>query len=206
MGKKRREVDGSWDWQTWVAGGLVVAGLAVLAFYGGTYLGTVLGGSGSPGAATMESGAAGDRGGQTELGSAGPVVRVGEDAVVEFRNVERQTRRFIAANQTIELTPAQESVRRAALNAIPAPCCDNFSAYTCCCECNMAQSIWGLSKTLIARHGFDAEQVRDAAKKWIHFINPAGFSGDVCFSAGGCARAFADNGCGGMRPSDLTTG
>ena len=34
-------------------------------------------------------------------------------------------------------------------------------------------------------------------------LDAAGLSGDVCVSAGGCGRKFADNGCGGMDEGGL---
>ncbi len=88
---------------------------------------------------------------------------------------------------------------RRALSQIPAPCCSNNTALTCCCPCNMAQTWWGLAKHLIADEGYGVEEVKAAVEEWFEFINPDGFSGDVCYT-GGCDRPFADNGCGGMDP------
>lgn len=127
--------------------------------------------------------------------SAKPVTTVGG---VTFEDVEAQTRQFIAWHDSIELTPAQEAIRFQALSTIPAPCCSDNSAATCCCPCNMAKSVWGLSKYLITEKGAGVEQVRKAAQDWFAFINPGGFSGDVCYT-GGCGKAFHENGCGGMR-------
>lgn len=126
----------------------------------------------------------------------------GESAVV-FSDVEEQTVEFMRYNDTIQLTPAQEAVKKEALSAIPAPCCSDNTSYTCCCPCNMAKSIWGLSAYLITEKGMGADAVQAKVEEWIEFINPAGFSGDVCYTAGGCTRAFAKNGCGGMHPSRL---
>jgi len=123
---------------------------------------------------------------------------------VTFSDVEKQTREFIAYNDSIKLNAQQEAVKKKALEAIPAPCCSDNTAYTCCCPCNMAKSIWGLSAYLITEQGMGAEAVQSKVKEWIEFINPAGFSGDVCYTAGGCSRAFKSNGCGGMHPSQLT--
>lgn len=117
---------------------------------------------------------------------------------VELHDVESQTVEFMRWNDEIELTPAQERIRVEALSAIPAPCCSDNSIATCCCPCNMAKSVWGLSKHLIARKDAGVDEVRRAAKDWIGFINPDGFSGDTCY-IGGCNRAFHENGCGGMR-------
>jgi hypothetical protein len=99
--------------------------------------------------------------------------------------------------RTIRLTPQQEAVRKAALSNIPAPCCSNRSAYTCCCPCNLTRTIWGLSKYLIAHEGQDADAVRAAVREWIAFVNPEGFTGNACYT-GGCNRPFHRNGCGGM--------
>ena len=107
------------------------------------------------------------------------------------------TEQLLAFNDSIRLTAEQEAVRREALEALPAPCCARFSAATCCCECNMARATWGLAKHLIADEGYDAEQVRKAVAAWHAEINPDGFSGEACFN-GGCGRAFANDGCGGM--------
>lgn len=117
---------------------------------------------------------------------------------VTFEDVPTQTRQFIAWYDSIQLTPAQEAIRVEALSAIPAPCCSDNSAATCCCPCNMAKSVWGLSKYLITEKGAGVDEVRKAAQDWFGFINPEGFSGDVCYT-GGCGRAFHENGCGGMR-------
>ena len=48
----------------------------------------------------------------------------------------------------------------------------------------------------------DAERVRSAVAEWHRSINPGGFTGDACFT-GGCSRAFANNGCGGMEEGRL---
>lgn len=125
---------------------------------------------------------------------------------VELTDAHAQAEEFIGYYESIELTDEQEAVKREALSAIPAPCCSDNSAYTCCCPCNMAKSNWGLAAWLITEHGYDATQVRESVQEWIGFINPDGFSGDVCYSPGGCARGFAENGCGGMRSSQLDVG
>jgi hypothetical protein len=117
---------------------------------------------------------------------------------ITFQDVPTQTEQFIAWNESIQLTPAQEAIRVEALSAIPAPCCSDNSAATCCCPCNMAKSVWGLSKHLITEKGAGVAEVRQAAQDWFAFINPEGFSGDVCYT-GGCGKAFHENGCGGMR-------
>lgn len=129
-----------------------------------------------------------------------------EDAdPVPFDDVQRLTREFIGYQQSIQLTAEQEAVKREALEALPAPCCSDNTAYTCCCPCNMSLSIWGLSHLLISQHGYDAEQVRTKVEEWIGFINPDGYSGNVCYT-GGCNRPFNKNGCGGMARSRVVWG
>lgn len=118
-------------------------------------------------------------------------------ATIRFEAVEPQTMKFIEYYKTIRLTPQQEKIKVAALAPMKAVCCKDFSALTCCCPCNFSKSLWGMTHYLIARKGYDAAQVQDAAKAWIAYVNPAGFSGDVCHT-GGCNRPFAKNGCGGM--------
>jgi len=82
------------------------------------------------------------------------------------------TQRFINWYNGIALTPAQEAVKNEALSPLVAPCCDDFPASTCCCECNLSRSVWGLSAYLITHDGYTAEQLRDAAVQWLHFIRP----------------------------------
>lgn len=124
------------------------------------------------------------------------------EAEIEFTDVRRQTEEFMEYERNIELTPSQEAVRRDALSDIPAPCCADRSAYTCCCPCNLTKTIWGLSKHLITHEGRDADAVRAAAKRWIAFVNPRGFTGNACYT-GGCNRPFDRNGCGGMEESHV---
>lgn len=116
---------------------------------------------------------------------------------LEFTDVRQQTLQFIEFERTIELSPEQEEVKREALSSLPAPCCSDNSAYTCCCPCNSAKAWWGLAAHLIVDKGYDAEQVRSKVADWFEFINPGGFSGDACYTRG-CARPFDANGCGGM--------
>lgn len=123
--------------------------------------------------------------------------KTGGDDLIEFTDVPEQSKQFIEWERSIQLTPEQEAVKKEALEAIPAPCCSDNTAYTCCCPCNMSKTTWGLSNWLIAEKGASAEQVRAKAEEWIAAINPDGFSGDVCYT-GGCGRPMHQNGCGGM--------
>jgi hypothetical protein len=121
---------------------------------------------------------------------------------VEFTDVRAQTAEFMAYYDSIELTAAQKRVFHEALTALPAPCCNDQTAATCCCTCNMARTWWGLSKHLIADRDYDAIETRAAVAEWFTFINPGGFSGSSCYS-GGCQRPFRADGCGGMVPAKL---
>jgi hypothetical protein len=56
---------------------------------------------------------------------------------------------------------------------------------------------------MIARKGATADEVKDAVRGWLAFVNPNGFSGDTCYTAGECTRRFADNGCGGTDERNL---
>ncbi len=119
-----------------------------------------------------------------------------------FTDVRTQAREFIGYYRSIKLTLEQERMKVEALAALPAPCCSEYTMATCCCPCNMAKSVWGMSAWLITEKGYGVEQVRHAAVDWIAFINPDGFSGTAC-SKGGCRRPFEHDGCGGMNESDL---
>jgi hypothetical protein len=125
-----------------------------------------------------------------------------QSAPFTFEGSRAEAERFMGYYDAIELTAAQEAVRLEALQPLPAPCCSNFSAATCCCECNLARTIWGLSKFLIAREGRGAEEVREAVSAWVQSINPSGYTGDACFT-GGCGRSFEEGGCGGMHEKQL---
>ena len=114
-----------------------------------------------------------------------------------FHDVHAQTKQFIAWSDSIMLTPEQQKMKEEVLSSIPTMCCSEFSMLTCCCACNMAKAIWGLSNHMMVHEGADARRLRAAVLEWTRFIGPSGFTGDAC-SKGGCARPFSDNGCGGM--------
>jgi hypothetical protein len=124
---------------------------------------------------------------------------------VQFRNVRSDAEQFIDYFSSIQLTPAQERVKAEALDAIPAPCCKEYTMRTCCCPCNLAKSAWGLSNYLVAKKGYAALEVKRAVTDWLAYINPGGFTGDACFK-GGCKRAFAKNSCGGMDATQVIVG
>ncbi len=122
---------------------------------------------------------------------------------IRFTDAASQSAEFIGYSRSIELSATQRTARNRALASIPAPCCSKFSAATCCCPCNLAKSVWGIANLLITRdHASDAEVGR-AARDWIAFVNPGGFTGDVCDSGGGCGRRFSHDGCGGMDERNL---
>jgi len=124
-------------------------------------------------------------------------------AAVRFFDAPSQAAEFIGYNRSITLTPAQQRLRDKALAAMPAACCDKFSQATCCCPCNLAKTVWGLSNYLIVRQRADAAEVQSAVRGWLKFVNSKGFTGDICDTGGGCGRTFSGDGCGGMDERDL---
>jgi hypothetical protein len=120
-----------------------------------------------------------------------------------FFDAPSQAAEFIGYNRSIVLTAEQQKLREKALSAIPAACCSKFSAATCCCPCNLAKSVWGLSNAMIVREHASVSQVQTAVRGWLRFVNGQGFTGDACDTAGGCGRHFSNNGCGGMDERNL---
>ena len=118
-----------------------------------------------------------------------------------FARTPAQVQQFMDANRAITLTASQEATRVEALSAIPAACCRDSTADTCCCDCNLSRSIWGLAKTMIVG-GAGAVEVRQAAQTWTKTLNPAGYAGDACYT-GGCERSMQTDGCGGMNEDNL---
>ncbi len=111
---------------------------------------------------------------------------------------------LIEHDARIELTSEQEEIHRAALTPIPAPCCNDRTAYTCCCTCNLARAWWGLSKVLITEHGQSAAEVQANVERWIGNLRPEGFAGDSCYT-GRCSTAAKHDGCSGMNPSRIVS-
>ena len=124
-------------------------------------------------------------------------------APIRFFDAASQSAEFVGYSRSITLTPEQKQVRDKALSAMPAACCDKFSQATCCCPCNLAKTVWGLSNYLVARHNASAAQVETAVKGWLKFVNPRGFTGNICDSPGGCGNSFSSDGCGGMDERNL---
>jgi len=132
------------------------------------------------------------------------------------------TQQFIDWYDSIDLSTERLAIRDMALSSQVAPCCDEYPMSTCCCECNLARSVWGLSAYLITEKDYGVSQVEEAALQWLHFIRPDyyvasaleqkgmdpelwGFTTEsTCFS-GNCNRPFYTEtssghlgGCGGM--------
>lgn len=120
----------------------------------------------------------------------------------KFTNLEQQTKEFIGYNTSIQLTLEQEKIKTEALNAIAAPCCKEFTIATCCCPCNLAKSVWGLSNYLIAKENYSAAKVKETVNAWIQYTHPNGFQGDACFQ-GRCDSSFHQDGCAGMNDKNI---
>lgn len=119
-----------------------------------------------------------------------------------FDGSAEEVENLIELNRSIHLTAAQVEIQEEALDSIPAPCCAEYSAATCCCDCNLARAIWGLSKRQIVERGAGAEETRSAVETWLATVYPAGFTGDACHT-GGCGRSMKNDGCGGMSEDRL---
>jgi hypothetical protein len=119
------------------------------------------------------------------------------DSEIKFYNPHSQAKEFIGYHNSIALTPEQEQIKSEALSAISAPCCSNNPISTCCCPCNLAKSVWGLSDFLITKHNYSVNQVKEAVSEWIRFTNKDGYTGNACYKRK-CNLPFSENGCGGM--------
>jgi hypothetical protein len=124
-------------------------------------------------------------------------------AKMRFFDAPSQAAEFIGYSRSIALTPQQQKMKDRVLGAMHAPCCKAYSQATCCCPCNLAKSVWGLSNHLIVKQHASAAELGHAVNEWLAFVNPKGFSGDACDTGGGCARKFSENGCGGMDERNL---
>ncbi|MCI0443996.1 hypothetical protein L0244_01285 [bacterium] len=123
---------------------------------------------------------------------------------IQFKDVRSQTAEFIGYYKSIQLTKQQEQIKQDALSPIPAPCCSTYSIATCCCPCNLAKSVWGLSHYLIAKKNYDAQQVKSTVVDWLNFTNKSRYTGDACFE-GRCGEPFKNDGCGGMKESQVSS-
>lgn len=122
--------------------------------------------------------------------------------VPRFQDAKAQTAEFVGYSSSIRLTAEQKQMRDRVLGAMQAPCCKKFSMATCCCQCNLAKSVWGLSNSLIVK-GADVKTLQTAVSSWLAFANPGGFAGDACDVPAGCQRAIHKDGCGGMAESSI---
>jgi len=126
-----------------------------------------------------------------------------EKNMIVFTDVRLQAPEFLSYYDSITLSPEQEKIKNEVLSAMSAPCCvDPLS--TCCCPCNLAKTVWGLSNFLIVKHGYNAEQLEDAIYRWLSFTNKNGYTGVACYE-GRCEFPFEQDGCGGMRNLVLGT-
>lgn len=123
--------------------------------------------------------------------------RARDETALDFNDVPTRAKEFIGYYHSISLTPEQQKLKERALGAIAAPCCKDYSILTCCCPCNLAKTVWGLAQHAIAKRGYDEAQLKKAVLGWLRAVNASGFSGTACYQ-GGCGKAFAANGCGGM--------
>lgn len=132
------------------------------------------------------------------MGSSAAKNGVGDERrELKFTDAHAQAVEFIGYYHSIKLAPDEEKIKADALEAIPAPCCKEFSMATCCCPCNMAKSVWGLSHFLIRERHYDARRLKAAVEDWLRFSNKRGYSGNAC-DEGHCNLPFAKDGCGGM--------
>lgn len=140
--------------------------------------------------------------GRTATKATHPAVAVLGGKIV-FRDANAQAKEFLAYYRSIELTPQQEEIKKAALEPMPAACCRDSSAYTCCCSCNLSKTLWGLSNLAISKYGASAKEVQQIAQSWLSYVNPTtGFRGDSCYT-GGCGNPAHRGGCAGMEESKL---
>ena len=121
----------------------------------------------------------------------------------KFTDVRQHTTAFHQYERTIKLTPEQQAIYREALEGLPAPCCQDNTALTCCCPCNSARAWWGLAKHLVADLGYDAKETRAKVAEWFRYINPSGWSGTTCYTPDGCGKPFHQGGCAGMTADQL---
>ena len=121
------------------------------------------------------------------------------------------------------LVPRAESDPRYydALTSLVAPCCDDNTAFQCCCEksgqsCNIIRSGKGLAAHLILEFDFSATQIAAIVEEWFRFARPDYFIAAELLSMrkspityglptrgscnrGMCNTPISEGGCGGMK-------
>ncbi|MDD4903529.1 MAG: hypothetical protein PHX77_03415 [Candidatus Bipolaricaulis sp.] len=124
---------------------------------------------------------------------------------------------------TTSVPAAQDDPRYVeALSALVAPCCDDNTAFHCCCEseegqaCNIIRSAKGLAAHLVLDLDYPADQVRDSVFEWLRFarwdyyvaremvargIDPSlyGLTVEGSCYRGLCGTPISQGGCGGMQ-------
>lgn len=108
-----------------------------------------------------------------------------------------------------------------ALSILVAPCCDDNTAFECCCEsggqaCNIIRSGKGLAAHLIIEHDYDAAAISEAVLQWFRFARPDyylaaellaqrkspiihGLTAKGSCYRGLCTVPISEGGCGGMK-------
>lgn len=110
--------------------------------------------------------------------------------------------KYITYYKTIELTDSQKSLKDRALKKIKAPCCKDRTMDTCCCPCNLAKSVWGLSAYLITKENVNENQLILAVNNWIKISHQGKIAGDSCYK-GHCTLPVHKDGCGGMDDKNI---
>jgi hypothetical protein len=107
-----------------------------------------------------------------------------------------------------------------ALSALVAPCCDDNTAFLCCCEkggqsCNIIRSGKGLAAHLIYDLDLETDQIRASVSEWFRFARPDyylaaeleargvspipyGLTTEGSCYRGMCDVPISQGGCGGM--------
>jgi len=128
---------------------------------------------------------------------------------------------FIEWSNTLVPAAVAESRFVDALTGLVAPCCDDNTAFRCCCEsggqsCNIIRSGKGLAAYLLLEKGYDTEQVAESVLQWFHFARPDyylatellalrkspipyGLTAKGSCYRGMCDTPISEGGCGGMK-------
>jgi hypothetical protein len=120
------------------------------------------------------------------------------------------------------MVPAAESDPRyyEALSGLVAPCCDDNTAFRCCCEkngqaCNIIRSGKGLAAHLILDLDYSTQQVQESVLPWFQFARPDYYLAAALEEQGSwpefyglttkgscyrglCETPISEGGCGGM--------